>query len=360
MRHIVQGDKILSLPQLSKKHLKNLKLPGFTEVVDQLPRPATKGIEQGASHDKLEWVQLPSKQIARVLGVSAGLATCEPQKVCPKQGLLTPLGVRPVVAKEETLTPSLALPLLPSKQIALVHADAGKGHYPLEQLGTQWPLTLERKAPIMLSSLTVGETRKIHVARRWSLPRTMAEGGIFRPFLSTHLSAAAQRKEQKEIAGISRHPLLTEKLAEIQFRIHHSGFWMGKHKCNKKRGDDPTCIECGKIEGIIHTFCDCQKINNFWKKVFKWWRGRTSEVIQATPKETLLGLRPDQDSLAFKELSLPFTYLRTQAINTIKNERMEFRRAQQIRCFETPLKNYKKVLTPFTLLRASGTSGTPP
>ena len=172
----------------------------------------------------------------------------------------------------------------------------------------------------------------------------MEEGGIFRPFLSTHLSVAAQRKEQKEIAEISRHPMLTEKLAEVQFRIHHSGFWIGKHKCNTKRGDTSTCMECGEEENVIHTFCDCLKINTLWRKVFKWWRRRTSEVVKVTPKETLLGLRPDRDSLSFKELVLPFTYLRTQTISAIKNERTRRRNGVPARTVMQMFQNILKAV----------------
>ena len=173
----------------------------------------------------------------------------------------------------------------------------------------------------MLSAITVREARKLRVVRKWKLPRSMEKGGIFYPYLSTHLSAAAQRKEQQGIAEISRHPLLTEKLAEIQFRVQHSGYWLGKNKCNSKRGDSALCPECGEVEDVIHTFCSCRKINKFWQKTFKWWGRRTSENVPTSPKETLLGIRPSHQSTSYKELALPFTYLRTQALSTIKNER---------------------------------------
>ena len=105
---IVLHNKTLTPPLLSKKYARHMKLPGFAEMVNQLPRPAIKGIEQGTSYEELEWVQLPSKQIARVLQTSGGLATCEPQKIRSKQGLLTPLWVRPVVVQADSLTPRTA------------------------------------------------------------------------------------------------------------------------------------------------------------------------------------------------------------------------------------------------------------
>ena len=115
--------------------------------------------------------------------------------------------------------------------------------------------------------------------QKWTPPRTMTKDGIFFPHLSTHLSAAAQRKEIREIFKLTRHPLLTEKMAELLYRTLHSGFWMGPNKCNKKRGDIHTCMVCGQVENVLHTFCECYKITQFLTALLKWWEHRTSEQI---------------------------------------------------------------------------------
>ena len=108
--------------------------------------------------------------------------------------------------------------------------------------------------------IALKEAKKNYVMQKWTPPRTMTKDGIFYPHLSTHLSAAAQRKEIREIFKLTRHPLLTEKMAELLYRTLHSGFWMGPNKCNKKRGDTHTCMVCGQVESVLHTFCECYKI----------------------------------------------------------------------------------------------------
>ena len=231
----------------------------------------------------LEWAQLPSLQVARVEHISNSFATCSPHRICPSSGILTPLGVRPIKVLASSLTPSITYSPPSSSQVALVHENAGKAPHPIEQIGMAWPLTLERRAPLPISSLTVSLTRQLIVAQKWRTPRTMNKGGIFYPFLATNLPAQAQRQEQKEISKASRHPLLTEKLAEVQYRVLHSGYWIGQNKCNAARGDDPTCKECGQLEDIVHVFCSCHKITQLWHMIFKWWQHRTKEEVSVPP-----------------------------------------------------------------------------
>ena len=158
----------------------------------------------------------------------------------------------------------------------------------------------------------------------------MTKDGIFYPHLSTHLSVPAQRKEIREIFKLTRHPLLTEKMAELLYRTLHSGFWMGPNKCNKKRGDIHTCMVCGQVENVLHTFCECYKITHFLTALLKWWEHRTSEQLSVSPRTMLLGLR-DEDPTQFKDLTLPFTYLRGHAISTIKNERLRLQKGLEPR-----------------------------
>ena len=158
----------------------------------------------------------------------------------------------------------------------------------------------------------------------------MTKDGIFYPHLSTHLPEAAQRKEIREIFKLTRHPLLTERMAELLYRTLHSGFWMGPNKCNKKRGDIHTCMVCGQVESVLHTFCECYKIMQFLTALLKWWKHRTSEQLSASPRVILLGLR-DKSSVQFNDLTLPFTYLRGHAISTIKNERLRHQKGLESR-----------------------------
>ena len=57
IKHIVNKDTVLSPAQFSRAQAGSPKLQGYLELVRHLPRPALKGIGQGPSHDKLEWVQ---------------------------------------------------------------------------------------------------------------------------------------------------------------------------------------------------------------------------------------------------------------------------------------------------------------
>ena len=106
-----------------------------------------------------------------------------------------------------------------------------------------------------------------------------------------------------------------------------SGFWIGENKCNKKRGDSPICKICGEIETVTHTFCLCKKAQPLWDSILKWWKKRTSEDLPGSPRVVLLGLREDDpddidaEDTQFSELTLPFTYLRTHTIDTLKKER---------------------------------------
>ena len=335
--HIARDGSFISQSQFSQLQTNDSsKLTGIAEVIRQIPAPARKGIRAGPSYEGLEWVQLPTKQIARVDRILATEALCQPHNLCPKTGALSAIQVRPVKAKVEQLTPCLVKPTpvppisqrkVPtvSQQHILLSPDIGKANYPKEDIGSAWKLTLERRAPTSLDRLTVGETRKMVIAQKWKAPRTLADGGIFHPYLSTGRSAAFQREEMREIFKIVRHPMLTEKMAELAYRVVHSGFWIGKNKCNRKRGDSPICVECGQVEDVIHTYCNCHKIDQLWSKLFKWWRNRTSEDLKNSPRVTLLGLR-EKESIQFKDLTLPLTYMRAHAFDIIKRERSSVRK----------------------------------
>ena len=208
LKHIMVNNKIITPTKFYQMQSHGSKLSGFPEILESLPKPAMASIDQGKTYEELEWVMLPTKQIARIRQITGSIATCEPHKICSTTSILTPLGIRPVNVPASSLTPSLVRSMGEglSTQHIFIHADAGKGHYPLEQLGVQWPVTLERRPPETLASLTVSSARKLYVARNWKLPRTMDKGGIFYPYLDTHLSAESQRQEQRKIAKNTTTP----------------------------------------------------------------------------------------------------------------------------------------------------------
>ena len=84
------------------------------------------------------------------------------------------------------------------------------------------------------------------------------------------------------------------------------------------------------IESVVHSFCECYKVTKFLNTLLKWWERRTSERLSASPRTILLGIR-DEDPTQFKDLTLPFTYLRGHAISTIKNERLRLQKGIEAR-----------------------------
>ena len=177
--------------------------------------------------------------------------------------------------------------------------------------------------------LSVRETRKSTIEAHWRVPRTMDKGGIFYDALSTTNSTTSNRKEIKEIFQNINHPMLMDSLNENAYRVLHSGYWIGENKCNKKRGDKSVCQVCNKVETIRHMYCDCHKINSFWKKLLSWWESRTSESLNNNARTVILGLRHNNlynKETSFPETSLPFSYLRAIAYSIIRKERAKLQK----------------------------------
>ena len=317
--------------------------------MDNLPVAAIEGLEEGPNPEQLPWVAFPSPQgqvVAKVFGpADRDHLHCVPHSVCTRSGALqprrsfqrvrtadvTPCRVRPAVAGPK---PGVRGP--PASPAILLARDIASANLPAAEVGTKWPLTLERRPPTPLSSLSVATARRLHIAKLWTCPRTFAEGvggfllsqnGIYCHALSLSRKSAARRREIRDIFRDSRHLLLPERLAELAYRVLVSGFWLGSHKIVRRRGESDTCPHCGLFETTEHVFCTCDKAQQVWKHILKWWHQRTSEHVAPTVRALLLGLRyhpdEDQDTLHFEELALPFLFLRTHTYDVLKRERIK-------------------------------------
>ena len=76
-------------------------------------------------------------------------------------------------------------------------------------------------------------------------------------------------------------------------------------------------------------YCECNKIQAFWEKLFKWWEHCTTEKLDTNARTTILGIRKKKchsQQTLFPETALPFTYLRTIAYGTIRKERYKIQK----------------------------------
>ena len=76
-------------------------------------------------------------------------------------------------------------------------------------------------------------------------------------------------------------------------------------------------------------YCNCHKVKALWNRLLQWWANCTSEDLNSNPRTVLLGLRDSHlynNTTSFPETSLPFTYLRTITLSTIKKERAKLQK----------------------------------
>ena len=154
-KHIVKDNSIISQAEFMKlpSNMNRPKLTGFNDMVTQIPAPALKGLRSSNQPSEIEWVQLPTKQIAKVEQIIGEKIKCCPQQLCPKTGALSDLGVRPLTINIDLITPCLVqLTEKKDKSSAinpiLICEDLKKANYPTTEVGVAWKLTMKRTPPL--------------------------------------------------------------------------------------------------------------------------------------------------------------------------------------------------------------------
>ena len=331
-------------------------LAGYTRLLETLPAPVISGLKEGSSPAQLKWVSYDSPsgtQVARaVKPAGPDHIMCHPHRVCARTANLTPRSGRLARIPAQEATPAVvreAIPPLekgtsgpPPRPARLLSLDICTANIPKEHIGLKWPLTLERRPPTMLASLTVNNARCIRNASLWRPPRTLSEGGflvaedgIYCRALTPTGSTVARNKEIRKIFRLARHELLPEKLSELAYRVIMSGFWLGSAKMNRRRGDSDQCHHCQEVETVEHVFFSCPKARSVWAGLLRWWEKRTQEPLECSARVVLLGLRyspdDDQDRLQFEELGVPFLFLRTHTYDVLNRERHRVRQGSPAR-----------------------------
>ena len=174
-KHIVKNNNIISQAEFVQLQasMNRPKITGFNDMIKQIPAPALKGLRSNNLPSEVEWVQLPTKQIAKVKQVIGEKIKCYPQQLCPKTGALSDLGVRPITIKMDLTTPCLVqLAEKKDKSSAvnpiLICEDLKKANYPATEVGVAWKLTMKRTPPSPIALLTVKEARKNYVMQKWT------------------------------------------------------------------------------------------------------------------------------------------------------------------------------------------------
>ena len=153
-----------------------------------------------------------------------------------------------------------------------MNRDISKAPYELKEIGIKGQDTITNTPPISLEKITVRDIRKdtSSIAKKWKIPRTLDKEGIYSDALDNNSNKKNTKKEIKEVFDSINHPLLLGSLNENAYRVVHSGYWIGTNKCNTRRGDSSVCQICKEEETVKHMYCECNKIQAFWKKLFKW------------------------------------------------------------------------------------------
>ena len=93
---------------------------------------------------------------------------------------------------------------------------------------------------------------------------------------------------------------------------------MHKLLYNMNKSPSPNCLFCDDTpETLIHLFCQCPKVVNFWTEVEDWVASKRTLLTNFTPSEIILGYLKDENFVPINVIiMLTKSYIYTKANTT--------------------------------------------
>ena len=89
------------------------------------------------------------------------------------------------------------------------------------------------------------------------------------------------------------------KLQSLHYKIVHRIISCKKWLFNLKIVDSPYCDRChDNVDDIIHYFCNCIYVANFWNDIENWWNENADYMVKICKKHILFGIYYDINEFA--------------------------------------------------------------
>lgn len=93
-------------------------------------------------------------------------------------------------------------------------------------------------------------------------------------------------------------------MQSFQYRVIHRIITCNKYLCDIKVKREPSCVQCGEEDSIIHFFVSCPVVRAFWDKLNEWcdtYLGLKIDFL--TEGELILGMTNDTGNPGVSKLT---------------------------------------------------------